>query len=59
MWRIPERTLLILAVLGVIGAAAGVFLLRHKTRKKKFAIGVPLIAVLEALLFVTWMISHL
>ena len=43
-WRIPERTLLLLAVFGgSIGALLGIFGLRHKSRHWKFKIGVPLI----------------
>ncbi len=46
-WRIPEATLLGAAVLGVFGALCGMYLFRHKTRKPKFFITVPLILVLE------------
>ncbi len=42
--RIPEAALLGLAVLGGgVGALAGMFLFRHKIRKRKFTVGVPLI----------------
>ena len=45
MWRVPERTLLLLAAAGgSIGALFGIFLIRHKTRHKRFALGVPLMA---------------
>lgn len=47
-WRIPERTLLIGAVFGVIGAILGMVLTHHKTRKPKFFITVPLILIVEA-----------
>lgn len=47
-WRIPEATLMTLALLGGgIGAAAGMYLFRHKTRHPKFSVGLPLIVVLE------------
>ena len=46
-WRIPEATLIGFAVVGVIGALAGMKVFRHKTRKNKFRIGVPVIFVLE------------
>lgn len=46
--RIPERTLMTAAVFGVIGAAAGMVFFRHKTRKPKFYIGIPIIFALEA-----------
>ena len=43
-WRIPEATLLGVAVLGgSIGAIAGMQLFRHKTRHWKFRLGLPLI----------------
>ena len=46
-WRIPEHTLVLLAFLGgCIGAAAGMALFHHKTRKKKFRVCVPLAVVL-------------
>lgn len=48
-WRIPEITLLIAAVIGVIGAFAGMHVFHHKTRKAKFYVGVPIIFFLEML----------
>lgn len=46
--RIPEKTLLgIAAVGGSIGAYAGMQLFRHKTRKPKFYIGIPLIFAIQ------------
>lgn len=43
-WRIPESTLISMAVLGgSIGAIAGMKLFRHKTKHPKFYIGLPLI----------------
>lgn len=47
-WRIPERTLLLLAAFGgSIGALLGMRLFHHKTRKKKFAAGIPAILFLQ------------
>ena len=46
-WRIPERTLIFGAVLGVIGAGLGMMVFHHKVRKPKFSVGVPLIFVVE------------
>ena len=46
--RIPERTLLFWAWIGgSIGAFLGMKVFRHKTRKPKFAVAVPLLMVLE------------
>ena len=50
-WRIPERTLLLLAAAGgCTGALAGMLMFRHKTRKLKFMIGVPLMLAAQILL---------
>lgn len=48
-WRIPESTLLGVAVIGgTVGAFLGMMFFRHKIRKWKFVLGVPLIFVLQA-----------
>ena len=50
-WRIPERSLFILAALGgSIGILVGMYLFRHKTRHLSFAIGIPVILILQLLL---------
>ena len=42
-WRIPESTLLGLSFLGgALGALIGMRFFRHKTKKKKFTIGIPI-----------------
>ena len=47
-WRIPESTLLLLAVLGgSIGAWLGMRVWRHKTQHKKFKYGIPVIFILQ------------
>lgn len=47
-WRIPEATLLGVAVLGgSIGAFLGMRIFHHKTKKAKFYVGVPLTFVLQ------------
>ena len=59
--RIPETALLGLAVLGgSIGALAGMYLFRHKTRKRKFTISVPLILLAEVAFFLLlfFAVSH-
>ena len=44
-WRIRVSTLL-----GLVGALLGMHLFHHKTRKKKFTIGVPLMLAAQILL---------
>ena len=47
-WRIPESTLMTVAFIGgSIGAIAGMYLVRHKTRHPKFFIGLPAILVMQ------------
>ncbi|MGN0571724.1 MAG: DUF1294 domain-containing protein [Candidatus Fimenecus sp.] len=50
--RVPERTLLLI---GFLGAAAPIFFtmlcIRHKTRHKKFTVGLPLEILLQATAF--------
>lgn len=49
-WRIPESTLLTVAVLGgSVGCYAGMRVFHHKTRKPKFYIGVPVIFAVQVL----------
>lgn len=51
MWRIPERTLIGMAVLGgSVGLLAGMYICHHKTLHKKFTIGVPAILLAQAAL---------
>ena len=48
VWRVPEKILLLLAILGgSIGAIAAMALFRHKTLHLKFRYGVPLILTLQ------------
>ena len=47
-WRIPEATLLLLAVLGgSIGAWIGMKVWHHKTMHKKFKYGIPAILLIQ------------
>lgn len=53
-WRVPESTLFILALIGgSIGALLGMLAFRHKTKHRKFTIGIPLILALQIALLVT------
>lgn len=47
-WRIRERTLFLLALFGgSVGAIAGMWLFRHKTRHWYFVVGMPAILILQ------------
>lgn len=51
-WRIPEATLLTLAAVGgSVGSLFGMQTFRHKTRKPKFAYGVPAMLLVHLGLF--------
>ena len=52
-WRIPEKTLMAVAILGgSLGGIAGMKLFRHKTKHPKFSIGLPVILAVQILLAV-------
>ena len=52
-WRIPENTLLLIALIGgSIGALLGMKVFRHKTKHWKFKILVPLFLILQIVLAV-------
>ncbi len=52
-WRIPEDTLIWMSIVGgSIGALVGMYLFRHKTQKRKFNLGIPVILLAQAIL--TW-----
>ena len=56
LWRIPEKTLLISALIGgSAGAILGMQFFHHKSRKPKCAVGVPVILVVESV--VVWFIQ--
>ena len=51
-WRIPEKTLLLLSLFGgSIGTLLGMLVFRHKIRKAKFFLGIPLILLLQILFY--------
>lgn len=56
-WRIPEKTLFIITVIGGgIGTIAGMYTFRHKTKKLNFIIGLPLITILEIILAIYYLV---
>ena len=59
-WRIPEATLLGLAVIGgSIGAWLGMRAWHHKTMHKKFKYGIPLILIAQIALAIWFLTSSL
>ena len=53
LWRIPERTLFTVALLGgSFGSLLGMRLAHHKTRKILFSVGIPVLLALQILLLI-------
>lgn len=58
-WRISEKTLLIIALLGgSIGTMTGMYWFRHKTKKLKFTLGFPTILITEIILIIYFLIKY-
>ncbi len=56
-WRISETTLLLLGVLGgSMGSMIGMYTFRHKTKKKRFTIGMPAILIIEIIIYFIYFI---
>ncbi len=54
--RVPEKTLLIIAALGgSVAMYITMQIIRHKTQHKKFMIGIPVIMVVQAILFALYL----
>lgn len=59
LWRIPEKTLFLVALLGgAFGTTIGMYRFRHKTKHWYFKFGFPVIFVLEAVLW-GWLIGYI
>ena len=57
LWRIPESTLFIIALIGgSLGSIIGMYFFHHKTRHWYFLYGMPFILFLQLLLF--YIIAH-
>ena len=56
--RVPEKTLFLLAIIGgSVGALAGMYTFRHKTRHWYFVWGIPAILVIQIALAV-WLMAQ-
>ena len=52
-WRIPEKTLFTVSVIGgSIGSWAGMYLFHHKTKHWYFVVGIPLILFVQVIILV-------
>ncbi|MBR0132812.1 MAG: DUF1294 domain-containing protein [Lachnospiraceae bacterium] len=50
-WRIPEKTLFIVAAIGgSVGSILGMKVFRHKTKHTKFTVGMPAILVFQLMM---------
>lgn len=57
LWRIPESTLMTIALIGgSIGSLVGMYTVRHKTKHLKFTVGIPVILVLQIAAFI-WILT--
>ncbi len=53
VWRVPEKTLFLMALIGgSIGTNVGMYVFRHKTKHWYFVIGMPLILIAQIALIV-------
>lgn len=58
-WRIPEKTLFIIALMGgSAGSIVGMQLFRHKTKHPSFFIGMPVILILQVLITILKISGH-
>ena len=49
--RVPEKTLFLLAIIGgSVGAWAGMYTFRHKTKHLQFTLGMPAILIVQLIL---------
>ena len=50
-WRIPEKTLFLIAAIGgSVGSIMGMYTFRHKTKHLQFTLGMPAILIVQLIL---------
>ncbi len=55
-WRIPEKTLFLISLIGgSIGTWAGMYIFHHKTKHWYFVIGMPAIFVVHVVLWIAFL----
>lgn len=58
LWRIPEKTLFFVSLIGgSAGAICGMYMFRHKTKHWYFVIGFPIILMIQIALGI-WLYSR-
>jgi len=51
-YRIPEKYLFLVAIVGgSVGSILGIYLFRHKTKRYNFTLGIPLLLVMQIVLY--------
>lgn len=51
LWRIPEKTFFIIALMGgSLGCLGGMYISRHKTKHLSFTLGMPIIFALQTVI---------
>lgn len=58
-WRIPEKTLIIIGLLGgSVGCMIGMYSFRHKTQKLKFTLGYPTILIAQIIIITYFLLKY-
>lgn len=59
MYRISEKNLFLIAILGgSIGSIVGIYKFRHKTKHRKFTIGLPFIMFIQIIISLIYINSN-
>lgn len=59
MYRISEKNLFLIAILGgSIGSIVGMYKFRHKTKHRKFTIGLPFIMFIQIIISLIYINSN-
>lgn len=52
LWRIREKSFFVVSLLGgSVGSLLGMFIFRHKTKHWYFVLGIPLILILQVIIY--------
>lgn len=59
-WRIPEKTLFLVSLIGgSVGTLLGMYLFRHKTKHWYFVVGMPAILILQIALVIYLSVNNI